>query len=84
MQQTDYVPPPHRPRFARSRQLVHELLRQHPGGLTSKQLRLHTGLSKGGMFGALEALTDEGIVVRERTEVYSYTPYVYRLREVVQ
>ena len=84
MHQYSDVPPPHYTAYGRARQLVHGLLIEHRSGLTHKQLRHLTGLSKMGVYNVLEALEDQGIVVRERGVALARVPYIYRLREVTQ
>lgn len=84
MQHYFHPPPPHMPNYARGRQLVQSVLAENPNGLTVKDVCRLTGLTTRPVHHALEHLTDQGMLVRERADHLCRKPFVYRMREVTQ
>lgn len=78
-----HIPPPHAPRYARAKQLVHAVLCERRDGSTVKQIARATQLDKSSIWRALSEMADEGMIVREVSD-QCRKPFVYRLREVTQ
>jgi hypothetical protein len=85
MTQPFYVPPPpHRSRYARAQELVHEALSKSDGALSTMAIARVTRLNHENVGRALEAIADQGLLVKERAEHVHGKPWVYRLRELRQ